>query len=157
MPPTPELNPFAAPMHTDRATSAAIARSSDHGAFCAEMLRQSRPWMIVLAAQGLIGAGFGVLGLIGGALRLSRGPGTPSEQWVPLVIQATMIVIYLVASLLLFAVARHIRPYVYEQTDRALEEFLDALANFWTFCGVVTVLFVGLFAVVICAGLIAGQ
>lgn len=119
-------------------------------------LRATKPWVRFMSIMSFIGAGFMVLvGL--GLIVLSMVPGMPSNfGFGPLlgVIYILFAAVYIVPAYFLHQFASSIRNLLNGGGDVAMETALASQKSFWRFVGILTLVFICLYALFIVVALV---
>lgn len=99
-----------------------------------ESLRKTRPWVMLMAILGMMGAGMTFLGGLG--FIVSAPPDMPAGFGLFYLVIGG---IYLVPTIMLFKYGAAINRLIYGGGVFALEEALDAQRRFWQFTGIMLI------------------
>lgn len=136
-----EPNPYQAPQ-----APLATAGQLWANATVVELLRQTRPWVLLISIVGFIAAALAVVGGVIGAIVL-LGQKNPAESVVAIVYLFIGLV-YFFPSLYLLRYSQKIRDLAYSQNVADLEAALAAQRSFWRFCGIALALLLALYALI---------
>lgn len=157
--PTPAApaNPFSPPQAELIGASWGGPAQGSVSADVVELLRQTKPWVRLLAVLGFIGIGFMILGSLA-MLAVSSA----SHSAMPLGAGVGIMLVYLVmagfqfpAALFLNRYASRIGTLVDSGSPEALQEALAAQKSFWRYVGILTLVFICLYVVVIVVAVFA--
>lgn len=142
---TEESNPFQSPgIAADRA-----AMGLNSGIL--EALRQTRPWLIVIAIVCFVIAGFAILGGIAGAIAMQAFQGGSIFGVGAVVFYILFGAMCIVPGLHLLRYAGRIKSLLVAPTTAGLEEALIAQKSFWKFAGIFVSIIVGLYVLMVLA------
>ena len=99
-----------------------------------ESLRKTRPWVLLMAILGMMGAGMTFLGGLG--FLVSAPPEMPAGIGLFYFVMGG---VYLVPTIMLFKYGTAINRLIYGGGVFALEEALDAQRRFWQFTGIMLI------------------
>jgi len=123
-----------------------------------ELLRQTKPWVRLLAVLGFIGIGLMLLGSFAMlALGSTLGKGLPIGFGFGMMLAYMLMAgIQLPAVLFLNRYASRIASLVNSNSPSDLEEALAAQKSFWRYIGILTLILLCLYALIIVVVIIAG-
>ncbi len=160
-PSQPEVNPYVSPGEPPAGFDAP-AQPEEGGTITPRIhtaLAQTRPWVLFLAILGFIGGGLvvlvglGMLGMsvAGGGAGMDAGIGA-----VQAVVFLVMSTIYLVPSYYLLRYGQQIGRFLRSSGTHELETALIAQKSFWKLIGILTLVFMALYAVLIVVAVVVG-
>lgn len=151
-------NPFQSPISDATSYSSGI----DPSVRTAELLRQTRPWVLVMAVLLAIGIGFLVLGVVFLAFGVVAGAaggvgGAETGVFgVMLMVYVVMIVLYWFPMMYLFKYASRINDFTTRGGIDQLDSALEAQKSFWKFVAIGFLVFIALYFVFIAVVLLGG-
>jgi len=117
------------------------------------MLRQTKPWVRFMSILMFIGAAFMIIfGLVAGVVGIAGGA---FEGAVFLILYPLMGLLYIFPALFLFRYASRIRDFMAHGLSENLDAALEAQKSFWKFIGILTLIILGIYAVIFVVAIIA--
>lgn len=154
----PSANPYAAPRAAVHGTPMGDPAAAGITPAIVNLLRQTKPWVRLLAVLGFIGTGFLFLASFGMlALGASAGQGLPAGFGIGLMlVYMLMAGIQLPAVLFLNRYASRIGKLVNSNAPEDLESALAAQKSFWRYVGILTLIMLCIYALVIVIMIVVG-
>ncbi len=151
-------NPYAAPSAQLDGAAMGSGSSAEISPSVVGMLRQTKPWVRLLAVLGFIGIAFMVLASVSMlALGSTMGGGLPAGFGVAMMLgYLVMAGIQLPAAIFLNRYASRIGALVNSGAPGDLEEALAAQKSFWRYVGILTLIMLCLYVLVILIAIVAG-
>ncbi len=142
---TPEVNPFASPKfvgESHEAEADGLTRKAK------QSLAETRPWVLLFSILAFIGSGFGGLGGLGMLIAgLVQGGANGIAGIVSGVMLLGSAALYGFAAYHLYSYASYIKLYLRTSSPGDLEQALTAQKSFWKLVGIVTAVFLVLYAI----------
>ena len=151
---TAEVNPFASPRFVGESYEAeadGLTRKAK------QSLAETRPWVLLFSILAFIGSGFGGLGGIGMFIAgIMQGGAAGVGSLVSGVMFLGGAALYGFAAYHLYSYASHIKLYLRTSSPGDLEQALTSQKSFWKLVGIVTAVFLVLYAVLFLLVIVLG-
>lgn len=112
-----------------------------------ELLRQTRPWVILLSIFAFVGSGLMLLAGLFFAAWGMLGPGAKGSQAAIGLIYLPIALIYIYPGIKLWGFGAAISRLMTSRASGDLEDALDQQRSFWKFSGIASVVVLGFYAV----------
>jgi hypothetical protein len=130
----------------------------------AEILRQTRPWVLFLAILGTIATAFMAFGTVGMFIvaMAGGGPGPGRSQGLMLgmaIMYGVMTIAYIFLVMYLYQYSSRIQQFVLGGRPDQLDHALQAQKSFWKFLGIMAILLIVLYIIImvfVIAGAMSG-
>ncbi|MDP2877579.1 MAG: DUF4339 domain-containing protein [Holophaga sp.] len=151
-------NPYAAPQAEVYGARMSGASQGQVSPSIVALLRQTKPWVRLLAVLGFIGIGLMLVGSFAMlALGSSFGKGLPAGFGFGMMLAYMLMAgIQLPAVLFLNRYASRIASLVNSNSPSDLEEALSAQKSFWRYIGILTLILLCIYALIFVVMIIAG-
>lgn len=150
---TAEVNPFASPKfvgESHEAEADGLTRKAK------QSLAETRPWVLLFSILAFIGSGFGALGGVGMFLAgILQGGVAGVSSLVSSVMFLAGAALYGFAAYHLYTYASYIKLFLRTWSPADLEHALTAQKSFWKLVGIVTAVFLALYALLFLIMLVA--
>ena len=110
-----------------------------------ELLRLTRPWVLLLSVLLFLGCGLMLLAGIGMAVVSLLLPGTPSAMGLVALIYVPLAGVYVYPAIKLWSYGSSIAALVSNRTMTDLERALEQQKSFWKYCGISAVVMIGVY------------
>mgnify|MGYP003877175791 CR=1 FL=1 len=151
---TAEVNPFASPKfvgESHEAEADGLTRKAK------QSLAETRPWVFFFSVLAFVGSGFGGLGGIGMFIAgITQGGATGVGSLVSGVMFLGGAALYGFAAYHLYSYASYIKLFLKTSSPGDLEQALTAQKSFWKLVGIVTAVFLILYAVLFLLVIVLG-
>jgi len=151
-------NPYAAPRAEVQGARMGGASPAEVAPSIVELLRQTKPWVRLLAVLGFIGIGLMVLASFAMlALGSSMGGGLPAGFGIGMMLAYLLMAgVQLPAVIFLNRYASRISSLVGSNAPGDLESALSAQKSFWRYIGILTLILLCIYALIFVVMIIAG-
>ena len=151
-------NPYASPRAQLDGASMGNASSTEISSAVVNLLRQTKPWVRLLAVLGFIGIAFMLLASVSMlALGSFTGSGLPAGVGIAMMVGYILMAgIQLPAAIFLNRYASRIGALVNSCAPEDLEAAVSAQKSFWRYVGILTLIMLCLYVLVILVMIVAG-
>lgn len=153
------MNPYSPPGAVPHPYPQAPTATPTQGGVSAnaiDLLKQTRPWVIMMSVLSFLGAGFMLLaglGMFAMALITPRGG---AQQAMLGVVYVPLALVYVYPAVKLWSYGSSIARLTATQATADLEQALEHQKSFWKYCGILTIVMVVLYIFAIIAVVVVG-